>query len=59
MATTSVGYACSSDVRVHFGVGRNASVKEVEIRWPSGAVQKLSDVAVNRVLKVDEPAQRP
>jgi hypothetical protein len=56
-ATTSVGYACSSDARVHFGLGANASAKEVEIRWPSGAVQKLTDVAADRVLTVDEPAQ--
>jgi hypothetical protein len=56
-ATTSVGYACSSDVRVHFGLGASSSMKEVEIRWPSGVVQKLANVAADRVLKVDEPAQ--
>ncbi len=30
-------------------------IRELEIRWPSGAVQKLTDVPVDRVLKVEEP----
>jgi hypothetical protein len=56
-ATTSVGYACSSDSRVHFGLGANQKIKEMEIRWPSGIQQKLHDVAVDRILTVEEPKQ--
>ncbi|MGC9971338.1 MAG: ASPIC/UnbV domain-containing protein [Bryobacteraceae bacterium] len=29
--TTSTGYACSSDSRVHLGLGPSASAKEIEI----------------------------
>jgi hypothetical protein len=54
-ATTAVGYASSSDSRVHFGLGKNASIKEMEIRWPSGIKQVLRDVASDRVLTVEEP----
>jgi hypothetical protein len=53
--TTSVGFMSSSDKRVHFGLGPEAKVRELEIRWPSGAVQTLTDVPVDRVLKVEEP----
>ena len=53
--TTSVGFMSSSDKRVHFGLGPEAKVRELEIRWPSGAVQRLTDVPVDRVLKVEEP----
>jgi hypothetical protein len=53
--TTSVGYASSSDSRVHFGLGANATVKEIEIAWPSGTRQVLRDVAADRVVTVTEP----
>jgi hypothetical protein len=54
-ATTSVGYASSSDKSVHFGLGREDRVESLEITWPSGAVQKLDNVAVDRYLEVAEP----
>ncbi|HEX4810211.1 MAG TPA: CRTAC1 family protein, partial [Bryobacteraceae bacterium] len=53
--STSTGYACSSDPRVHFGLGAATGVKEVQIRWPSGRVQVLHDVGVDRILKITEP----
>src|SRR5208283_3517410 len=53
--TTSVGYASSSDSRVHFGLGANAAVKEIEITWPSGVRQVLHDVAADRVVTITEP----
>jgi tetratricopeptide (TPR) repeat protein len=52
--TTSVGYASSSDVRAHFGLGKEKTVKLIEIRWPSGATQSLKDVAADRLLTVTE-----
>jgi len=54
-ATTAVGYASSSDSRVHFGLGENKLIKEVEIRWPSGHRQLLQNLAVDRVMTVEEP----
>jgi len=53
--TTSVGFASSSDSRVHFGLGANRLIKDIEIRWPSGIKQTLHDVAVDRVMTVEEP----
>jgi len=52
--TTSVGYASSSAGPVHFGLGADAMAASVEIRWPSGTVQVLHDVAADQVLKVRE-----
>jgi hypothetical protein len=52
--TTSVGYASSSDSRVHFGLGASKSVG-IEIRWPSGIKQTLQVASVDRVLTVEEP----
>jgi hypothetical protein len=55
--TTSCGYASSSAGPVHFGLGANTSAELVEIRWPSGIVQQLRDVAGDRVVLVREPAK--
>jgi hypothetical protein len=52
--TTSVGYASSSDGPVHFGLGKDSVADLVEIRWPSGVVQALRDVAADRVVRVTE-----
>jgi enediyne biosynthesis protein E4 len=52
--TTSVGYASSSDGPVHFGLGPDDRAEEVEIQWPSGAVQKLRHVQADRVVMVQE-----
>lgn len=55
--TTSVGYASSVHAPVHFGLGGKAAVDFAEIRWPSGAVQRLSgaELRVNSVVTVKEP----
>ncbi len=50
------GFLSSSDPRVHFGLGKNKSV-ELQIRWPSGIVQKLGKVTVDQILTVTEPAK--
>jgi hypothetical protein len=47
-------YYSQNDLRVHFGVGVNQKVKTIEIRWPSGQVDTLKDVPVNRILTVKE-----
>jgi hypothetical protein len=53
--TTSVGFMSSSDRRAHFGLGAETSVAKVEIRWPSGIVQRIDHPAVDQIMKVDEP----
>ena len=55
--TTSVGYASSSDRRVHFGFGKDDSAASLEIQWPSGVVQTLRDLEADQVLTVTEPAR--
>jgi enediyne biosynthesis protein E4 len=54
--TTASSYLSSSDKRVHFGLGSEATAREIEIRWPSGIVQTLRDVHADQVLKIEEPA---
>lgn len=54
----SVGFMSSSDKRVHFGLGAETKVSSVEIKWPSGIRQVLTNPGVDRVLKVEEEASR-
>jgi hypothetical protein len=53
--TTAGSYLSSSDKRVHFGLGAEAVVQRVDIRWPSGTVQVLEAVRADQILQVDEP----
>jgi hypothetical protein len=53
-ATTTVGYLCASDKRLHFGLG-TATTAKVDIFWPSGTHQTLSDVHADQFLEVREP----
>jgi len=57
--TTSVGFMSSSDRRVHFGLGAESKINFVEIRWPSGIVQRIEKPAVDQTLKVKEAERRP
>lgn len=54
--TTASSYLSSSDKRVHFGLGSEATAKRVEIRWPSGIVQTLKDVRGDQIVQVEEPS---
>ena len=54
-ATTSVGLMSSGDRRVHFGLGKEMTVRSLEIHWPSGIVQHLGKLTADRIIKVNEP----
>ncbi|MGH9496167.1 MAG: CRTAC1 family protein [Candidatus Sulfotelmatobacter sp.] len=49
----SVGYGCSSDLRLHFGLAEERKVS-IEIHWPTGTVQEIKDVACDQRLSVKE-----
>ncbi len=50
----SVGYASTSDLTVHFGLGE-ATRAAVEIRWPSGKTQAVGEVPADQRLNLSEP----
>jgi hypothetical protein len=54
---SSGGYLAQSSRTVHFGLGDRPTVERVEIRWPSGARQRLDHVALNTVHDITEPPQ--
>jgi hypothetical protein len=56
-ATTAVGYSSSSDKRVHFGLGRATIIDRIELSWPTGAQQVLTNVKADQVLTIVESGQ--
>ena len=52
----SQGNLSYSVTPVHFGLGAAARADVVEIRWPSGVVQSITNVEANQVLTVTEPS---
>jgi hypothetical protein len=47
-------YLASHDPRLHFGLGANTRA-QVEVRWPSGQVQQVGEVAADQFLTLEEP----
>jgi hypothetical protein len=55
---TSVGFLSSSSRQLHFGLGAETEISEVEARWPSGRVTRLHDIKADQVLRIHEPDTR-
>jgi hypothetical protein len=49
-------YYSHDDVRLHFGLGVSKTAQSIVVRWPSGSVQSLSDVAGDRLVRIREDA---
>jgi hypothetical protein len=49
-------YLSSHDPREILGLGTATKVDSIEIRWPSGTVDKLTNVPLNKYIKVVEGA---
>jgi len=47
-------YDSNSDMRVHFGLGASAKVDWVEVRWPSGTMERFVNLPVDAIHTVKE-----
>jgi hypothetical protein len=55
-ATDTGSYLSSNDKRLHFGLG-SAETANVQVIWPSGIQQKLSNTRSDQFIEIREPAQ--
>jgi hypothetical protein len=55
---TAVGYLSASDKRLIVGLGDETMARLVEIRWPSGTVQKMDNVKAGQTIVAKEPDGR-
>jgi len=47
-------YLSSNDPRLHFGLGAEGTISEVEIRWPSGKVEAINNIPADFIYTVVE-----
>jgi hypothetical protein len=47
-------YISQNDMRLHFGLEKRTKIDLIEIRWPSGVVDKITNASVNKILTVRE-----
>jgi len=47
-------YISQSDLRQHFGLGPTRKVDQVEVRWPSGQVEKVGGVEADQFVTIEE-----
>ena len=57
LKTTGGSYLSSHDPREIVGIGKANKVDTLEIKWPSGRVDKLTNLPVNKYIKVVEGSQ--
>ena len=48
-------YLSQSELRLHFGLGAATTIPRIEVVWPSGTRQELTDVPADQVLEIVEP----
>ena len=53
-AKGGMGYMSASDPRIFFGLGKRTKIDSLEITWPSGQVDKLTNVPVDKIIAVKE-----
>ena len=55
-ATTSVGFASASEPLVRFGLGTQEEASKVQVRWPGGGTQQVTNVRGDRIVEIEENA---
>ena len=48
-------YLSMDSIALEFGIGTAAMVDEIRVRWPSGSIQVIEDVAADQVVEIEEP----
>jgi len=49
------GFCAQNDLRLHYGLGDADRVLEAEIHWPSGAIQKVTNLRIDATNRIVEP----
>jgi len=52
---STTGYLSQGDPRMHFGLAKSENVDRIEVKWPSGKLQELTDVQPNQIITINEP----
>jgi hypothetical protein len=55
-AKGGMSYMSASDPRIHFGLGKRTRIDSLEITWPSGQIDRITNVPIDKILAVKEGA---
>jgi len=47
-------YLSQNDLRLHFGLEKRTKIDRVEVRWPSGAIDRVTNLQANKILTIKE-----
>jgi hypothetical protein len=53
-AKGGMSYMSASDPRIHFGLGKRSKIESLEITWPSGQVDRLTNLSPDQIIAVKE-----
>ncbi len=53
---SGTSFLSQNSLIAHFGLGKSRSVDQLVIKWPSGVVQTLTNLPVDREITATEPA---
>jgi hypothetical protein len=53
-AKGGMSYMSASEPRIHFGLGTRSKIDALEITWPSGQVDRLTNFPVDRIIALQE-----
>jgi hypothetical protein len=56
---SACSYCSASDLRLHFGLGAATRAERVEIRWPAGTVDTLTEIPADQTVAVNEGQGAP
>ena len=58
MVRTGSSYCSQSEMVLTFGLGKSETVSQLEIRWPSGEIDRYTELKVNQTIEVIEGASK-
>jgi hypothetical protein len=53
------GYLGQSSIPLYFGLGETATIDSIEVKWPSGAKQTVTNPRLDTLLEIIEPREHP
>jgi enediyne biosynthesis protein E4 len=47
-----MSYRSARSPRIHFGMGKRTKIESLDITWPSGQVNRLTDIPIDRIIAI-------
>lgn len=57
--TSLSGTGAQSSLIAHFGLGADATITSIDVRFPSGSQKTLNNISANQLLEIDEDSEGP